>query len=184
MERGDKMEKRTITYKGKSIETKNFCEVSPQELEEIRNEYYKKPNKDLVLKQMKKVYSGGVMIDKITRYYFRDLMAKTLCFGAKWSVEEVFESVDLCGIFKAKVLNSPKVFSAEKGMSKNIERAIHLGGKGYARIPTQFPLKTADTILEKYNINNNIYDFSCGWGGAPCECIKTQCKLLWNRPEL
>lgn len=183
MKRGDKMEKRTITYKGKSIETKNFCEVSPQELEEIRNEYYKKPNKDLVLKQMKKVYSGGVMIDKITRYYFRDLMAKTLCFGAKWSVEEVFESVDLCGIFKAKVLNSPKVFSAEKGMSKNIERAISLGGKGYARIPTQFPLKTADTILEKYNINNNIYDFSCGWGARLVSALKHNANYYGTDPN-
>jgi len=113
---------------------------------------------------MKKITSDGVMIDKITRYYYRDLMAKIKLSTAKWSVEDVFSSTDLCGVFKAKVLNSPKVFNPGVSMGYNIERAIALGGKGYAKVPTQFPFKTVDFIYKNYNINNNVYDFSCGWG--------------------
>ena len=42
------------------------------------------------------------MVDKITRYYFRDIMAKTKIKGSKWTVEDVFNSTDLLGIFKAR----------------------------------------------------------------------------------
>ena len=49
-------------------------------------------------------------------------------------------------------------------MANNIERAIALGGKGYAKFPTQFPMQAAIEIYRKYNINNTVYDFSCGWG--------------------
>lgn len=158
------MDKYTIEYNGQTLVTKNWIPVTEEELLEYKNEYYLKPSLDVVKKQMKKITSDGVMIDKITRYYYRDLMAKVKLSTAKWSVEDVFSSTDLCGVFKAKVLNSPKVFNPEVSMGYNIERAIALGGKGYAKVPTQFPFKTADFIYKHYNINNNVYDFSCGWG--------------------
>lgn len=158
------MEKYIIQYKNKSINTKNWVPVTEEELILYKNEYFKKPIIEEVFKQMKKITDNGVMADKITRYYFRELMAQVLVDGAKWTVEDVFNNKDLCGIFKAKVLNSPKVFKPNASMAYNIERAIALGGKGYARIPTQFPFKAVKHILENFNINNNFYDFSCGWG--------------------
>lgn len=158
------MEKYIIQYKNKSINTKNWVPVTEEELILYKSEYFKKPIIEEVFKQMKKITDNGVMTDKITRYYFRELMAQVLVDGAKWTVEDVFNNKDLCGIFKAKVLNSPKVFKPSAPMAYNIERAIALGGKGYARIPTQFPFKAVKHILENFNINNNFYDFSCGWG--------------------
>ena len=166
-----------ISYNGKTIKTKNWEEVTPQELEQYKQEYYRLPDKTVVLKQMQKINNGGVMMDKITRYYFRELMAKVQHHQAKWSVEDVFNSTDLCGIFKAKVHNSPKVFKPEVSMGYNIERAIALGGKGYAKVPTQFPVKAAKTIYQLYNTNGIVYDFSCGWGARLTSALS--CKLTY-----
>ena len=153
-----------ITYLGKTIKTKNFIEVTDEEREAIKKDFFTKPDKEAVIKQMKKLNIDGVMNDKVTRYYFRDLMAHTQIETGKWSIEDVFNSNELLGIFKAKVLNNRKIFPEDKTMANNIERAIALGGKGYAKFPTQFPMQAAVEVYRKYNINNIVYDFSCGWG--------------------
>lgn len=172
-----------ITYNGKTIKTKNWEEVTPEELKEYKKAYYQRPDKSLVIKQMQKINHDGVMMDKITRYYFRELMAKVQHNQAKWSVEDVFNSTDLCGIFKAKVHNSPSVFDPEVSMAYNIERAIALGGKGYAKVPTQFPVKTADKIYELYNKNGIVYDFSCGWGARLVSALKHKLTYYGTDPN-
>lgn len=172
-----------ISYNGKTIKTKNWEEVTSEELEQYKQEYYKLPDKTVVLKQMQKINNGGVMMDKITRYYFRELMAKVQHHQAKWSVEDVLNSTDLCGIFKAKVHNSPKVFKPEVSMGYNIERAIALGGKGYAKVPTQFPVKVADAIYNKYNTNGIVYDFSCGWGARLTSALKHKLTYYGTDPN-
>jgi hypothetical protein len=146
------------------VETKNYVEVSEEERQLLQEQYYEKPDKDLVIKQFKKIYADGVMMDKITKYYFRPLMAQTQIYTAKWTVADIFESRELLGMFKAKTLNNKKVFPDDKPLIKNIQTAIDIGGKGYAKIPTQFPIKACKEILCKYNVNGNFYDFSCGWG--------------------
>lgn len=176
-------QKYIIEYKGKSINTKNWLPVTEEELEQYRNEYYQKPTLQTVQKQMKKITTDGVMIDKITRYYFRDLMAQTQLSTAKWTVEDVFNSTDLCGIFKAKVVNSPKVFKPEVSMGYNIERAIALGGKGYAKIPTQFPFQAVQHIMSNYNVNNSVYDFSCGWGSRLLGALKYNINYYGTDPN-
>lgn len=173
----------TISYNGKTLITKNWVEVTEDELRQYREEYYTKPSLDVVIKQMKKITSDGVMIDKITRYYFRELMAKVQLSTAKWSVEDVLNNTDLCGVFKAKVLNSPKVFKPDVSMGYNIERAIALGGKGYAKVPTQFPFKVVNYILSNYNINNNFYDFSCGWGSRLLGALKYNINYYGTDPN-
>ena len=177
------MDKYTIEYNGQSLITKNWGPVTEDELAQYREEYYKTPDLDVVKKQMKKITSDGVMIDKITRYYFRDLMAKVKLSTAKWSVEDVLNNTDLCGVFKAKVLNSPKVFKPEVSMGYNIERAIALGGKGYAKVPTQFPFKVSNYIYSKYNINDNVYDFSCGWGSRLLGALKYNLNYYGTDPN-
>ena len=103
------------------------------------------------------------MVDKITRYYFRDIMSKVVLKNAKWSVEDVFESKELLGIFKAKTQMNTRVFDSNN-LITNIDTAIRLGGHNIASLPPNFPIKIARNIVKKYNINNNWYDFSCGWG--------------------
>lgn len=161
-----------IEYKGKILETKNYCEVSEEERKELYNDYFARPCLEVVQEQMRKIAGGNVMNDKITNYYFKDLMSKVQVTGAKWTVEDVYENKELLGVFKAKALNSPKTFPPEKGLAANIERAISLGGKGYARKPTKFPVKTVDYILNKYNVNNVWYDFSAGWGDRLTGALK------------
>lgn len=161
-----------IEYKGKTLKTKLYTESSEEEMQQAKEEYYKKPDFDTVLKQMKKISIDGVQNDKITRYYFRELMSLVQIKTAKWCVADVFECKDLFSVFKAKVLNSPQVFDPNENLSYNIMRAIALGGKSYAKNPTNFPIKAADEILNKYNINNNWLDFSCGWGARLTAALK------------
>lgn len=149
-----------IRYKGETLETKHYEEISDEEFEELKKQYYEKPDFEEVKKQLK----SGLKIDKITNYYFKDIMAKVKIYSCKWSVEDVFENKELVGFFKSKTLDNKDVFPDNHSTIKKIETAIRLGGKGYAKKPTNFPLKTIDEVLEKYNINNNYYDYSCGWG--------------------
>lgn len=153
-----------IEYKGKVVDTKNYVEISPQEQQQLKEQYYEKPSKQDVVKQFRKICDGGVMIDKITRYYFRHLMSQTQIYSAKWTVADIFDCKELLGMFKAKTLNNKNTFPEDKPLIKNIETAIRLGGKGYAKIPTQFPMKACKEVLKEFNVNNNFYDFSCGWG--------------------
>ena len=161
-----------ITYKGQTLNTKNYAEVSDEEQREFAAAYYAKPSLEVVQDQMRKITRGNVMNDKITAYYFKDLMSQVQVTGAKWTVEDVYTNKEILGVFKAKALNSPKTFPPEKGLAANIERAISLGGKGYARKPTKFPVKTVDYILAKYNVNNVWYDFSAGWGDRLTGALK------------
>lgn len=152
-----------IEYKGKTIEVLSWAEVTEEERLQLKENFFKKPDFSQVIKQFQTLSKKGVMVDKITRYYFRDLMAKVQLKNAKWTVEDVFSSKELLGIFKAKTLNNDQIFDSND-LTTNIDTAIRLGGHNIASLPPNFPMKTARNIVNKYNINNNWYDFSCGWG--------------------
>lgn len=143
----------TITYKNQSLKTKHYKQISDDYREKIRTDFYKLPSEAELKNNLDCIfYRNGVKIDKYTRFYFHSLMTEVQCTDAKWTVKDVFDNNELLGLFISKVENSPKTFDFEKPMWKNIERSIALGGKGYVRMPTQFPLKSADYILKKYNL--------------------------------
>lgn len=153
-----------IEHKGKKLKTEHTCELSHDECRKLSDAYYKKPDFSLVNKQLIKVNNGGVRINHIKNYYFKDLMSKAKQYHSKWSVEELFECDDLIRYFYAKTLLNEKVFPKDNSDIKNIEASIRLGGKGVARNVSNFPLKTINMLLDKYNINDKYYDFCCGWG--------------------
>ena len=155
---------KTINYKGQSVTTKNYVEMTDEDRLRLKQEYFTKPPFEDIKNQMKKINLDGTMNDKITNYYFKDLMAKVQVKTAKWTVEDLFENIELLGMFKAKTLNNKNVFPDTKPEIDNIMTAVRLGGKGYIKKPTKFPVKTVKFILNKYNVNNNYFDFSCGWG--------------------
>lgn len=177
------MKKYEINFNGKTLKTDLWVDVSEEERKQLEEEYFCLPDKGEVIAQMKKIAADGVMNDKITRYYFKRLMAKTQVETAKWTVEDVFANAKLLGVFKAKTLNNKKVFPDEVPLVKNIEVAIQLGGKSYAKIPTQFPMKAANIILDKYNINNVMYDFSCGWGIRLMSALKHNINYYGTDPN-
>lgn len=161
-----------ISYKGQSINTKHHTDITEEERAEIEQGYYQLPPFEEVKKQFKCLSNGGVKLDKVTHYYFRKLMAQVQCSKAKWTVADVFENKELLGIFISKSSQNKKCFPDDYPTWKKVQKAISLGGKGYAKIPTQFPVKTADMILEKYNVNNKFYDYSCGWGARLISSLK------------
>lgn len=95
----------------------------------------------------------------------------------------MFECKDLLGHFVEKTTCNPKVYPKELPLIKNIETAFRLGGKGTAAKPSNFPIKTVDYILSKYNVNNNWYDFSCGWGARLTGALKNKVNYYGTDPN-
>lgn len=172
-----------IEWKGKTFETIHECEISNKEFENIRKDYYTKPNFDSVKKEFLNLEKGGVKNSNITNYYVKDLMAKTRIYYNKWSIEEVLECKELVEFFISKTRTNKKVYPDKDSLIKKIETAFRLGGKGVCSKPANFPIKTVDEILEKYNINNNWYDFSCGWGGRLEGALKNHVNYFGTDPN-
>ena len=172
-----------IEYKGKRIETKLYKEITDNEYKEIVEEYYSKPDFEEVKKQFISLSKGGVKNNNITNYYVKDLMAKTLIHFNKWSIEEVLEYKPLVEFFMGKADNNKKVFPDSMTNCQKIETAFRLCGKGVASKPANFPIKTIDEILKNYNINNNWYDFSCGWGARLTGALKNKVNYYGTDPN-
>lgn len=172
-----------IQYKGETIDTKHFSNITDNECQALREAFYEKPSIDKVEKNLKTVFKGGVSVSDITNYYFKDLMAKVKLHHCKWSLEELFECNDLIRFVHGKTLHNKKVFPDSNSEIQKIETAIRLSGKGSAAKPTNFPMKAIDNILDNYNINNVYYDFSCGWGIRMLSAMKKHVTYLGTDPN-
>ena len=176
-------ELKIIKHNGQVLETKFYKYISDEMCEEIRKEYYTKPDIKKVENNIKKIYNGGKLLTNITNYYFKDLMAKTKLYHSKWSIEEVFECNDLIRHFYAKTLENDKVYPPKNTLIKNIETALRLGGKGVASKPSNFPINYVDVVLKKYNVNDNYYDFSCGWGVRMLGALRNNINYFGTDPN-
>lgn len=172
-----------IEYKGKILNTTKYKEITQKEYEEIKEEYYKKPSFEDVQKQFLSISKGGVLNNYITNYYVKDLMAKTLIHFNKWSIEEVLEYKPLVEFFMGKSADNKKVYPDTMTNCEKVETAFRLCGKGVASKPANFPIKTVDEILERYNINDNYYDFSCGWGARLTSALKNKVNYFGTDPN-
>lgn len=177
------MEKREINYKGKTLFTKHISNITQEEFENIKNEYYSKPDFEKVKKEFINLEKGGVKNSNITNYYVKDLMAKTRIYYNKWSIEEVLECKELVETFISKTKENKKIYPDTDSTIKKIETSFRLGGKGVCSKPANFPIKTVDEIISQYNINNNWYDFSCGWGGRLCGALKNHINYFGTDPN-
>lgn len=172
-----------IEYKGQKLETKHYTPITDEEFLKIKEEYFKKPTLEQVKDQIYQLTKGNIANNRITAYYFKDLMSKVKLYSCKWSVEEVFECKDLVSFFVSKTEENKKVFTDDMSLATKVSRSIQLGGKGCALPPTQFPLKVIDEILNHYNINNNYYDFSCGWGVRLTGALKNRINYFGTDPN-
>ncbi len=172
-----------IEHKGKVLETTRYENISNEQYKQIVEDYYRKPNIESVKNQFISIANGGTKNNEITNYYVKDLMAKTKIYYNKWSIEEVLENKDLVSFFVAKTLDNKKLFPDNDPLIKKIETAMRLGGKGVASKPANFPIKTVDEILNNYNINNNYYDFSCGWGARLTSALKNKINYYGTDPN-
>lgn len=172
-----------IDYLGKHYKSDSgFDIISNEEFSKIVNDWYKKPSKDDVLWEMSGLRHGNTSINFITKYYFRELMDNTLHYRCKWTINEVMKNKELLSVFVDKVRKNDKVFTSDS-IVENLDTAFRLGGKGIATKVAQFPVKTVDFILKKYNVNNNWYDFSCGWGGRLAGALKNKVNYYGTDPN-
>ena len=153
-----------IKHLGKEIDTKSYDDTLGKEFcDLIREQYYEKPPKDKVDKNLQKIAEGGKKTTEIERYYFKDLMSKVLLHHSKWSIEEFLQNDDLIRSAFGRIKSNTKLYYSSSDIT-NLEKYFSLGGKGVAVKPTNFPIAHCDEILKMYNVNNNYYDYSCGWG--------------------
>lgn len=178
------MTKYSIEYKGKILNTSHFSNISDEKCEEIRQAYYTKPEKYLVFDNLVKVRRGSTNVSNITKYYFKDLMSKVKLEGPKWSIEEVLECNDLIRYYYSRTQSSETIYPSSASDIIKFETALRISGGGVAMKPSNFPMKTVDYILEKYNINNNYYDFSCGWGVRMLSALKHNINYYGTEPNI
>lgn len=173
----------TIEYKGKRFVTDIYKELSDSEYQRLKDEYFAKPDINEVKNQMLSIWSGGTKSNLITAYYVKDLMIKTQVYYSKWTVEDVFNYKPLLEWVWGKIHKNRKLFPESNSDISNIEKVLQIGGKGVATKPTNFPIKTVDYVLQNYNINNNWYDFSCGWGARLTGALKNRVNYFGTDPN-
>lgn len=172
-----------IEYKGQKLETIYEDTLNDKQYEELKNEFYLKPSdKELKNEIANLVCQNGVKMNMIERMFFKELMSKTRIYYNKWSIEDVFEHKPLLDVFYSKTLQNKKVFTSNN-LIDNIETAFRLGGKGIASKVANFPIQTVDEIFEKYNVNNNYYDMSCGWGARLTSSLKNKVNYYGTDPN-
>lgn len=158
-------EKITIHHLGQSITTTFHQDITDQEYNYIVEQMYLKPSIESVNEQIRNIYfNNTIRNDCITDYYFKDLMHDTKIYYNKWSISEMLKSKELVGHFIAKINSNDKVYPKDQPLIFNFKTALRIGGKSTASQVSNFPLEIADMILDAYNVNDNYYDFSCGWG--------------------
>lgn len=172
-----------IIYKGKTYNTTIRKEVSDEAFEEARAEYYTRPNKGEVIGQLVKIAAGQYKMDKVTNYYFKDVMSYTICSGCNWSIHDVFTYKPLFEFFAGKCAASPRFYPDTLSLCQNITVAFRLCGWGTASKPPQFPLKAADEIIQKYNVNGRYYDYACGWGARLLSSLRNNVHYFGTDPN-
>ena len=178
-----KEKKYIIEYLGKTYKTDIHADLTDEQYEEIVRDYYTKPDFSLVEKQLKKLNNGGVMMNHVTNYYFKDLMAKVKMYYNNWSLEEVLQYKPLVEWYIGKTLDNDKVYPKDKSLCYNFETATRLCSFRVGGKVSQFPKKAADSILEAYNVNGVYYDYSCGWGTRMISSLSHNVKYLGTDPN-
>lgn len=158
-------ETKRIEWLGQTLETIYFKDISDREYQDIVEQMYQKPDFELVKQQMRDIYMSNQTTNNfITDYYFKDLMYDTKVYYNKWSISDMLKCKDLVASFIRKTECNDKVYPKDQPLIANFKTALRLGGKGVASQVSNFPMDIADMILSAYNVNDNYYDFSCGWG--------------------
>lgn len=140
--------------------------VNREIVEKIRGGYYNE-NKDLALKQLETILlNGKSKSNHVYSYYFERVANDTIVDNDKWSINQLLQSDELVYSLHNKVLaNSEKTFPDKTKLVDNFKTIIRLGGKGIARKPTQFPIKTMRQLLSEFTEEGDLYyDPCCGWG--------------------
>lgn len=154
-----------IKHKGQEINTKHYTgQLDYDKINTIRNGYYVH-DKDKALEQLRKILlDHKSKNNEIYNYYFEKVANDTKLGSDKWSINDALESDELIQMMLSKTEQNSKIFTNDN-LVKNFKTAIRLGGKGYFRKPTQFPIKVMRQLLDEFTEpGDTYYDPCCGWG--------------------
>lgn len=173
----------SISYLGKVYNTNIHKDLTDEEYESVKKEYYTKPDFKDVQSQFIKIDNGGVKSNLVTNYYVKDLMAKVRVYFNNWTIEEALNYKPLIEFFAGKSSDNKKVYPDTMSLGSKVETAFRLCGFKTASKPSNFPIKTVDEILSQYNVNGNYYDYSCGWGSRLLSSLKNNVNYYGTDPN-
>ena len=176
--------KTRIEYKGQVLETSYYAEMDDETFLQLQKEYYTKPTKSQIVNEIATILTqDGIKNTCITKNYFKDLMDKVVVYKHRWCIEDVFAYKPLMEKCYGQVLSNSKLFEPKDGLLANINKCLRIGGGGFARQVANFPIATMDEIFKKYNVNNNYYDMSCGWGARMTASFKNKVNYFGTDPN-
>lgn len=158
-----------IEHLGKTIDSKHFDgNVDKELVNYIRDNYYTE-NKEKALAQLKKVLLEHKSLNNdIYGYYFERVANDTVMGNDKYSINQALGSDEIIQLMHNRTFASEKIYkdtSKKENIIPNFKTSIRLGGKGFFRKPTQFPIKVMRELLEDYTEQGDLYyDPCCGWG--------------------
>lgn len=172
-----------IEHLGKIRKTTAYAELTKEQCNQVRKEFFQKPNFDVVEKEMVRVSKGGVIIPNINQYYFFDLMAKVRRYAEKWTIEEFLQSDKLIQHFYGKTITNKKIYPDSMGLTAKIKTVMRIAGSRVATKPAKFPIKKVYEVIDNYNTNGNYYDFSCGWGDRLLGALSKEVNYFGTDPN-
>ena len=173
----------TITFKGITQNSSISKHISDQEFASIEQDYYKKPDKDLVDRQFQSIANGGDKMNYIQDYYLKEVMSKAVGTRASWSIWDGIRNREIMEYFAGKVDSNKKVYPDTMTLAEKIATAFRLCGIRYCVKVPNFPLKVASGIIAKYNVNGNYYDYSCGWGARLLATLQNNVNYFGTDPN-
>lgn len=156
-----------IEYLGHKINSMYEGEVIKEEVEYIRDNFYK-GTKEKALKQMEGIFNRGLVgMGDIHNYYFDEIANDAKRWNCKYSINELLQSDELVQMTYNATKKNKKLFYSEDPIV-NFNKKLSLGAGGIAGRVTKFPLKIAIRLLRDYideEASSNIYVDPCsGWG--------------------
>ena len=155
-----------LRHEGKEIKMtcEHFYNISDEDYNNLVEEYYAKPSLQDVDEQIRSISRGGMSKSLLNKYYINDILSEASLYDAVWSPAEALRSKEVVGYILRYVNVNKKVYDPKDSHLVYFNKSIQLIGAGVCKKVGMFPLQTVDAVLDKYNVNNNWYDFSCGWG--------------------
>jgi len=172
-----------ITFKGISQNSSISKPLTDEEFASIEREYFQKPDKALVEKQLRSIAEGGVKMNYVQDYYLKEVMSKAVGTRASWSIWDGIRNREIMEYFAGKVDSNKKVFPDYMTLAQKIATAFRLCGIRYCVKVPNFPMKVASHIITKYNVNDRYYDYSCGWGARLLAALKSNIHYYGTDPN-
>ena len=173
----------TITFKGITQNSSISRPLTDQEFLSIQQDYYKKPDKGLVDRQFQAIAKGGVRMNFVQDYYLKEVMSKAIGTRASWSIWDGIRNREIMEYFNGKIADNKKVFPDTDSLATKIATAFRLCGIRYCVKVPNFPVKVASRIIAKYNVNDNYYDYSCGWAARLLACLQNNVNYYGTDPN-